>query len=57
MFFQASCNCNIGYASITLLQLLAYIYETYAQITEADLEKIEDKMKASYDVNHPIENF
>ena len=38
MFVQALQNCHIGYANVTLLQLLAHLYETYAKIAAADLE-------------------
>ena len=56
MFVQALHNHHIGYAKVTLLQILAHLYATYAQITAADLETNGDRIKAPYNVNLPTEN-
>jgi hypothetical protein len=45
----------IGYANVTTLMMLKHLYDSYARISEGDLEENDARMKADYDVNQPIE--
>ena len=45
----------IGYANITILQMLTHLYAAYTKITEGDIEENNKCMRVDYDVNQPIE--
>ena len=57
MFFRSLKNRHIRYANVTTLKTLTYLYTTCAKIKPSDLEENDKRMKASYDVNLPIETF
>ena len=46
MFVNILSDTHVGYAYVTTLQLLAYLYSTYANITEGGLEDNKDAMAA-----------
>jgi len=48
---------HVGYANIFTLQLLIHLYDTYAKITDYDLEENKEAMAANYNVNLPIKIF
>ena len=49
--------CVNGYASLTTLTLLWYLYNLYARLTPAKSDANDQAMKAPYDTNIPFENF
>jgi len=55
MFVNALADPHVGYAIVTTLDLLTHLYDTYAKITDGDLEDNKDTMASPYDVNLPIE--
>ena len=55
MFVSSLADPHVGYANVTTLQLLQHLYDTYAKITDGDLEENKEAMAAAYDVNLPIE--
>ena len=57
MFVRSLRNIYIGYANVTTLELITYLYTVYAKISAADLEANNTRMKVPYDVNLPINTF
>ena len=57
MFVRSLRNRHIRYANVTTLQILTHLYTTYAKIKPSNLDANHNRMKASYDVNLPIEAF
>ena len=57
MFVSALSDSHVRYANVSTLQLLTYLYNTYAKIADYDLEENKEAMAANYDVNLPIETF
>ena len=55
MFVNVLSDTYLGYANVTTLQLLTHLYNTYAKITDGELEDNKDAMTAPYNVNLPIE--
>jgi hypothetical protein len=45
----------IGYANVTTLDILSHLYQTYARITQGELEENDTKMKQQWDPNQPFE--
>ena len=54
-FIRGLRNKYVGYANVTTLQLLNYLYENYAKITHNNLRENDQRMNAPYDPNEPIE--
>ena len=48
-------NRHTGFAGITLLRMLQYMYETYGDITPTELEDNDERMRTAYDATEPIE--
>ena len=46
MFINVLSDTHVGYVNVTNLQLLTYLYSTYANITEGGLEDNKDAMAA-----------
>jgi len=57
MFVSALSDPHVRYANISTMQLLTHLYNTYAKITDYNLEENKEAMAANYDVNLPIETF
>ena len=55
-FYKALCNRTVGYANVTTLQILTYLYNTYGKISATDLMNNDTKMKQSYDPTQPFED-
>jgi hypothetical protein len=56
MYISAMKHCIMGYTSIMTRQLLVHMYAGYSNITAGILADSEQRMKAPYDPNQPIEN-
>lgn len=54
MFVNALLDTHVGYANISTLDLLAYLYTSYAKITYGNLEETKETMGAAY-VHLPVE--
>ena len=54
-YIRVKRNKFVGYANITMLNLLKYLYEGYARITLGDLKENDKHMNQPYDINEPIE--
>ena len=54
IYYKALKHEHIGYAKVTLRQLLDHLVTTYDAIDQFDLEKNQEKMTARYDPNAPI---
>ena len=48
-------HCYVGYSTTTTHTILEHIYATYENISSADLQDNNAKLRASYDANLPIE--
>jgi hypothetical protein len=46
----------IGYASISAIDMLDHLFETYGNITEVDLEIIFEHMRRAWDPQQPVES-
>ena len=57
MFFSAINHCHIGYANVTIIQLLNHRYDTYALIRDPDLTANKERMEAPYDLDLHIATF
>ena len=55
MFISTLSDVHVGYANVTTLQIIIYIYNTYTKITDGGLEENKDTLTAPYDVNMSIE--
>ena len=55
IYYKALKYTHMGYAKVTLRQLLNHLVTTYAVIDQFDLEKNQGKMTARYDPIAPIE--
>ena len=55
IYCKAIKHTHIGYAKVTLRQLLNHLVTTYSAIDQFDLEKNQEKTTARYDPNAPIE--
>ena len=44
------------YVQTTTRQLLEHLYETYNNISPADLQSNDARLRSPYDANHPVEN-
>lgn len=49
-------NSITGYTNITTCQLTVHLYNVYGNITTGNLEANEQKMKAPFDLNQPIDD-
>ena len=45
----------IGYANVTTLEMLTHLYDSYARITQGDLDENDRRMKQAWDPNQPFE--
>jgi hypothetical protein len=55
MFIRALHTQYVGYLNVTTRDILNHLYTTYACISSADLLANDEKFKAPYDANLPIE--
>lgn len=55
MFVRALHTQYVGYLNVTTRDILDHLYTTYARISSADLLTNDEKFKAPYDANLPIE--
>ena len=57
VFIQSLRNKYTGYANSTTKDILNYLYDNYAKITDSALQENDEKMRAQYDPSLPIETF
>ena len=57
VFIQSLRNKYTGYASSSTKDILNYLYDNYAKITDTALQENDGKMRAPYDPSLPIETF
>ena len=55
MFVSAISHHHIGFANVTILQILTHLYDTYALIRDPDLTSNKERMETPYDINLPID--
>ena len=56
MHVRYLCHRYDGYGQTTTRQILDHLYVTYANISPADLQRNDARLRYPYDVNHPVEN-
>ena len=54
-YIQSLWDKYIGYANIDNKEMLAHLYLAYAKKLDGDLEENDKRIRADYDMNHPIE--
>ena len=54
IYIEEQRNQHTGYTSVSTLDLLTHLYDTYGSITSVDLDKNETTMKTKYDPSQPI---
>ena len=55
-YIEALSSPTLGFAGVTCLQLLTHLWATYGQITQAELDENEARMKAPWSPPTPVEN-
>ena len=55
MYLKAISSRHIGYAGISLIQMLQHLYDHYGDLSPAELEENDERMKTPYDTTLPIE--
>ena len=56
MYFKAQKDAHIEYSNTSTLDLITHLYSSYENITQIELSKNGNRMKAPYNVTMPIEN-
>ena len=56
MYFKAQKDAHIEYSNTSTLDLITHLYSSYENITQIELSKNDNRMKAPYNVTMPIEN-
>jgi hypothetical protein len=54
IYYRSLCNRITGYANVTTLTILHYLYDSYGNISPTDLIDNDARMKAPYDPTQPI---
>ena len=55
IYLTSISNRHTGFASLSLLQMLQFLYDTYGDITPSELEDNDDRMRLPYDPTQPME--
>jgi len=56
MYLCTICDCYVGFANITLMEIFKNLYQTYNAITPTDRADNHDRMRQLYDPSQPIKN-
>ena len=54
-YIRLLCDKYIGYANVTTLQMLTHLYNSYARISQFDLEENYKRFKQQWDSNQSFE--
>ena len=55
MYVSSLRNQYTGYTSVSTMNIITHLYDTYGQISDLDIDENERKMKQRYDPNQPID--
>ena len=55
MYLKCFTDRNVGLAHVTLREILEYLFQSYGNITQYDIEDNDKKLKEKWDANTPIE--
>ena len=56
MYLQALCNCNMGFANVTLKAILTFLFRSYGQLMLQELQENTNELNKPWDPNTPFEN-
>ena len=56
MYVRSLRHRYAGYGQTSTHQLLAHLYATYSNISPADLQDNDVKLRETYDANNPVKN-
>ena len=56
IYFKGKRNRHTGYSTISVIEMIKYLYGNYGVITPDELEENNKRMREAYDPTMPIEN-